>query len=209
MCARRQLSLCFFTLAVTVSGLITAANCYAAPIYVYKQKDGTTRFSDRPPPEGTEAKVFSPRQVGFSVYKIGPPIRVSRLVSRYHSLIASIADEAAVDAGLIKAIIHAESAFNPWARSAKGAQGLMQLMPQTARELGVSSPYTAEQNIRGGVAHLSRLLRKYPDARHAIAAYNSGERPVDQHHGIPPFEETKEYVARVMSLWQRYRSERP
>jgi soluble lytic murein transglycosylase-like protein len=102
-------------------------------------------------------------------------------------------------------VIHAESAFNPQARSRAGAQGLMQLMPQTAAELGVGNPFDAEQNIDGGVRYLAGLLQRYDqDVRLATAAYNAGPGAVQQYGGIPPYAETQAYVKRIEVLYRRY-----
>ena len=110
-----------------------------------------------------------------------------------------------IDPAFVRAVIHAESHFNPQAVSKQGAQGLMQLMPATAKELGVRNSLSAHQNIKGGVKHLARLLRKYKgDNKLASAAYNAGEGAVKRHGGIPPYKETQVYVERVGILHQRY-----
>jgi len=106
----------------------------------------------------------------------------------------------------VRAVIHAESAFNPNAVSHKGAQGLMQLMPETASRFGVADPFMADQNIRGGVAYLAWLLKRFDgDQRLVSAAYNAGEGAVERNGGVPPYQETLRYVDRVALLAQRYR----
>ena len=115
-----------------------------------------------------------------------------------------------VDPALVRAIIHAESAFDPGAVSRKGAQGLMQLMPATAAEYGVSNAFVAEQNIRGGTRYLASLLKSYNgDVRLAAAAYNAGEGAVGKYGGVPPYEETRVYVERVGILHKRYQAGSP
>jgi soluble lytic murein transglycosylase-like protein len=106
----------------------------------------------------------------------------------------------------VRAVIHAESNFNPLARSRKGAMGLMQLMPGTARDMGVADSSDPGQNIQGGVKYLAYLLGRFNgDITLATAAYNAGPGAVSRHHGVPPYEETKTYVFRVNVLHQRYK----
>jgi soluble lytic murein transglycosylase-like protein len=107
--------------------------------------------------------------------------------------------------GLVKAVIHAESAFDPGAISSKGAQGLMQLMPGTARQLGVDDPFNPWQNIEAGVRYLSSLIERFDgDLSLGLAAYHAGERTVRRYSGIPPYRETRNYVRRVLTLHRRY-----
>jgi soluble lytic murein transglycosylase-like protein len=111
-----------------------------------------------------------------------------------------------VDEAVVRAIIHAESAFNPNALSRVGAQGLMQLMPATARRFGVGNAFDASQNIAGGVQYLAWLLKRFKgDVALAAAGYNAGEGAVDKYKGVPPYAETQRYVQRVAVLAERYR----
>ena len=127
---------------------------------------------------------------------------------RYDTLIAAAAGRHQVDHALIKAVIKAESNFNPRAISPKGAQGLMQLMPQTASILQVEDSFEPESNIEGGVRYLSYLINIYDGhLPFALAAYNAGEKAVARHRGIPPYAETRTYVRRVLDLYDRYRKE--
>ena len=125
--------------------------------------------------------------------------------SRYNEQIVTAAKEFNVDPALVRAVIHAESAFNPRALSPKGAQGLMQLMPATANDLGVVNAMIAEDNIRGGAHYLAQMLARFQgDITLATAAYNAGPGAVSRHNGIPPYAETRAYVKRVGILYRRY-----
>lgn len=126
----------------------------------------------------------------------------------YQQEITAAAREFGVEEAIVRAIIHAESAYNPLALSRAGAQGLMQLMPGTARRFGVSDAYDATQNIRGGVQYLSWLLKRFNgDLTLAAAGYNAGEGAVDRYGGVPPYSETQRYVQRVGVLAGRYRGQ--
>ena len=112
-----------------------------------------------------------------------------------------------LESSLVRAVIHAESGFRPLAKSKKGAVGLMQLMPDTARELGVTDARVPSYNIRGGTRYLAGLLMKFRgDIDLAVAAYNAGPMAVEKHKGIPPYAETAAYVQRVNILYKRYKS---
>ena len=125
----------------------------------------------------------------------------------FQSEITSAAREFGVEEAVVRAIIHAESAYNPTALSRAGAQGLMQLMPPTAARFGVSDSYDAGQNIRGGVQYLAWLLKRFNgNLTLAAAGYNAGEGAVDRHGGVPPYSETQYYVRRVGQLAERYRT---
>ena len=117
----------------------------------------------------------------------------------YSALIDKVAARHGVPARLVRAVIAVESAGQPQARSAKGAMGLMQLMPQTARQYTVANPYDPATNIEAGVKHLRNLLDRFPLAE-ALAAYNAGEAAVQRFGGIPPFPETERYVSRILRL---------
>ncbi len=124
----------------------------------------------------------------------------------FQAEIAAAAREFGVEEAIVRAVIHAESAYNPTAVSRAGAQGLMQLMPPTARRFGVTDSYDAAQNIRGGVQYLSWLLKRFNgNLTLAAAGYNAGEGAVDRHGGVPPYSETQYYVKRVALLADRYR----
>ena len=135
--------------------------------------------------------------------------RTRLFLTEFNDTIAMAAQTYNVDVGFIRAIIHAESAFNPLARSRKGAMGLMQLMPGTAKDMGVSDTTDPEQNIKGGVKYLAGLLQTFKgNETLAAAAYNAGAGAVTRHGGIPPYEETQTYVKRVKILTDRYKNQK-
>ena len=121
---------------------------------------------------------------------------------RYGEIIDRMSAAQGVDAKLVRAVIQVESAYQHRARSRKGAIGLMQLMPDTARQYGVADPYDPASNIEGGIRHLKMLLQRFP-RDWALAAYNAGETAVRRFRGIPPYPETRAYVSRILDLAAR------
>jgi hypothetical protein len=174
-------------------------------IYKYKV-GGITSFSDIPPNRG-HFVVWSPSCFACDV---GSTVdwHLTRLhVDEFSDFIAQASKKYSVDPALVRAVIHAESGFNPKAKSHKGALGLMQLMPATARDLGVFDASVPSKNIYGGVQYLAGLLKRFDgDVGLAAAAYNAGPQAVARYAGIPPFAETRVYVQRVKILHQRYQS---
>ena len=128
---------------------------------------------------------------------------------RFDPLIADAAAGAGVPPGIVKAVIHAESAFDVDAVSRAGAMGLMQLMPGTARELGVLDPFRPDENVHGGARYLRHLHDRYGSWTFTLAAYNAGPTAVDRYQGIPPFAETQAYVRRVLTYYRRYHGDFP
>jgi cell wall-associated NlpC family hydrolase len=127
------------------------------------------------------------------------------LPSPYDAMITQAANEAGVPPALVKAVAKAESGFDPKAISGAGAQGLMQLMPGTARGLGVTDPLDPMQSLRGGAKYLRQMLDRFGgDYEKAIAAYNAGPGAVAKYHGVPPYAETQAYVPRVMGYFQDF-----
>jgi len=176
-------------------------------VYKVAKSNGITEYTNIKPAGGAYQVLFTYMATCFAcnvhstVNWGATPLRLDV----YRDEIASAANEFGVDPALIRAIIHAESAFNPNAVSVKGAQGLMQLMPGTASDLGVANPFDASQNIRGGAHYLGTLLRQFNgNERLAAAAYDAGPQNVQKYNGVPPFDETQVYVQRVATLRQRY-----
>lgn len=200
-----------FILAGAVSFLAFIEQVSAGPIYVFKQADGSIKFTSRKPEEGSNFQVFTAKKSNFSTYKVTHGGRASKrdfklFKNTYNEIIKKAATDNNIDPHLLKAVIHIESAFNCQAISPAGARGLMQLMPGTARDLGVRNAFRPEDNIAGGARHLARLVVKYnQNLRLALAAYNAGEETVQRYNGVPPYTETQNYVKRVLEMKERYR----
>lgn len=172
---------------------IQAPAVFASSLYRWVDENGVTHFTDAP----TDTRF---RRVGTLSGTAHGWLRLPEgLGSRFAQEIREIAARHGVAADLVEGVIRAESAFNPRAVSNKGAQGLMQLMPRTASALGVRDVFDPRENIEGGVRHLRYLLDRYPgNVSLALAAYNAGEKAVDQYGGIPPYAETQQYVQRIL-----------
>ena len=126
----------------------------------------------------------------------------------FSPIVIRVANRYQIDPALVKAIIMAESGYNPQAISKKGARGLMQLMPRTAEAMGVVDTFDPENNINGGVRYFKKLLRQFDnDVKLALAAYNAGSRRVREHRGIPPFKATHYYIKKVLEHYQNYKKE--
>ncbi|HMA97958.1 MAG TPA: lytic transglycosylase domain-containing protein [Wenzhouxiangella sp.] len=193
-----RLALSILCLALTVhSGLALGQ------IYTYVDENGITVFTDRKP----DMQRYRVRNLGcYGTCRTGvdwerTPLKVDRFVPE----IEAASEVFGVEAALIRAVMHAESWFEVDAVSHAGAQGLMQLMPDTARRFGVSNAFDPVDNITGGAAYLAWLADKFErDVTRMVAAYNAGENAVIRHDGVPPYPETREYVRRVRILYRRY-----
>ena len=131
-----------------------------------------------------------------------PAVEVLAPAVPYSDIIDRVSAEQNVPAKLVRAVIQVESAYNVRARSRKGAMGLMQLMPETAKQYAVADPYDPATNIEAGIKHLKSLLQRLPVAL-ALAAYNAGETAVQRFNGIPPYPETRNYVSRILAIANR------
>ncbi len=174
-------------------------------VYKFQQEDGVISFSDNKPDQGVQLEIIKFACYACSVTSTVDWHKTPLNLSAYKQQIDAVASSYALDPAYIRAIIHAESGFNPKALSSQGAQGLMQLMPGTAQELGVANAFDTADNIRGGTKYLAQLLSMFKgDIRLATAAYNAGPNAVRKHGGIPPYQETQTYVERVAILHSRY-----
>ena len=181
---------------------------FAGQIYFYKDQNGTTLLTNRKNTDSSlqkikvtyykDSNIHSYSNWGNTESSVLPSYSKSR--NAFDSIIRQAAQTHGVSEGLIKAVMHTESGFNSNARSPVGAQGLMQLMPATARRFNVSNSFDPQQNIFGGAKYLSWLMKRFNgNTTLALAAYNAGEGNVDKYGGIPPFRETQDYVKRVTS----------
>ena len=190
--------------------LLLSTGAVAQTVYVYKDKNGNSVITNRKSSDSSLklSKSYQPlspvRTLGSQHYTVSKR-RLDPRDTPYDRTIFSLADNYKQDRALIKAIVQIESSFNPNALSPKGAQGLMQLMPATAEIYDVRNPFNAQENLRGGIAHFSYLMKRYNnDIRLALAAYNAGEGAVSRYNGIPPYPETQAYVRHVMRLHRNY-----
>ena len=178
---------------------------------VYKfEKNGVTHYTNRRPGGQRAQVLFTYIETCFAC-GVTPGLDFNSVglnLTAYAEEIATAIARHGVDEALVRAVIHAESAFNPNAVSHAGAQGLMQLIPATAARFGVADPFTPAQNIAGGVEYLAWLTRRFDgDLTKIAAGYNAGEGAVDRYGGVPPYQETIRYVERVGILRQRYQAE--
>lgn len=194
------------SLAAAVFLCSLAASAARADIYV-RDEDGVPLYTDQP--AGKSFSLFmriNDLPLNSQARHADPRFLKQRMES-YKPLIEAAAQAAALDPALLHAVVMVESGYNPAARSPKGAQGLMQLMPDTARRFGTTDPYDPAQNLRGGARYLARLLAEFDgELSLALAAYNAGENAVRRHGGrIPPYAETQRYVPAVLARYSYLR----
>lgn len=191
-----------FPLILLLAGVLMAPAVPADSIYQYRDSAGGVLFTDRGQDQVPHDYQLLSVRKGWSDRHL---TLTGGQRDRFDLDILYAADAYGVEPALVKAVIHAESYFDPAAVSRAGAQGLMQLMPQTAGYLRVYDPFDARQNIIGGTRFLAYLQDKFDRLDLVLAAYNAGEGNVRRHGGIPPFPETQQYVLKVQDLLQDYR----
>jgi soluble lytic murein transglycosylase-like protein len=188
-------------MVTTLLSLLILSTAFGGDIYMREDENGTISFTDSPTTE--EFTVF--------IGDMAPPepinvnTRTYPMLNSFDHLLHRASASTGLPFELIKAVCVAESGMNSNAISSAGAQGLMQIMPATAVELGVEDAFDPEQSIDGGARYLATQLERFGSHRLALAAYNAGPANVVRHNGIPPFEETQHYVDKVMALWAHFR----
>jgi soluble lytic murein transglycosylase-like protein len=176
-----------------------------ADIFVYIDKEGVMHFSNAP--THNRYRVYM-KEGSRSPEPLAQSVKLD--TDKYDHLIAESCRLHGVDFALVKAVIRAESSFDPYAISSKGAEGLMQLMPETSKRLNVANPFDPRENIKGGVKHLKYLLGRFNyDLKLSLAAYNAGETTVAQVNGVPNYRETKNYIVEVLRYYQEYQKKSP
>ena len=183
-------------LLVLLVALIGPAVPAGADVYMYIDQNGVMHFTNAP--TSGKYKIFIRERAAFGSGTPSP--------SHYDPIIAEAAQMNGLSLALIKAVIKAESNFDPRAVSKRGALGLMQLMPQNLKPLNVRDPFNPRQNIMGGARYLREMLQRFDKNLHlALAAYNAGPGAVEQHNSIPPYPETVQYIQKVMRYYAAFR----
>ena len=182
-----------FILGATI--ILLFLNPASADIYRYQDEQGVWHF--------TNVKSDMRYKLFFKTSGREP----TEYIREYEGLIQQASERFSVDPFLIKAVIKAESDFDYQAVSTKGAQGLMQLMPETAEDMKVGDPFNPEENIFGGTRYLSLLLERYKNDKNlALAAYNAGPERVEEYKGVPPFTETRQFIEMVLNYYEAYQN---
>jgi soluble lytic murein transglycosylase-like protein len=197
-----------FEIIITAIFLILGAvDPACAEVYCYQNDGGVNYYTNVPGPGRTKFRIPLIREKRHQA-RVNPAVSGKR--EAYDPVITSASRHFAVDPDIVRAVIKAESNYNPRAVSPKGAMGLMQLMPGTAREMGVDDPFNPEANIHGGVRYLSRLLGSLNgDLPLALAAYNAGPARVFAENKIPTIPETQNYVMRVIRYYKEFNKDDP
>jgi soluble lytic murein transglycosylase-like protein len=204
MTSNKRLTILLLLLIMSSVYSTSAKSESSQTIYKFRNDSGVLSFSDRRPKRTTEFEILK-----FDCYacQSNPSIdwhSVPLNIKDFRSFTQTAANQVNVDESLIRAVIHAESAFKSDALSSQGAMGLMQLMKKTAQALGVENRQDPSANILAGSQYLREQLDNFGDTKLALAAYNAGPTAVKRYKGIPPYPETERYIERVMILKARY-----
>jgi soluble lytic murein transglycosylase-like protein len=191
--------------AILILAIAAAPGFARADVFSFTDANGIAHFSNVPSDSRYKLLVATPSDLVVAPTEKGPSINWLARSAEYDGVIRLAAKDATIQAALVRAVIVVESGFNPRATSKKGAIGLMQLLPATAKRYGVKNIYDPEQNVRAGARYLSDLLVRFDsNLELALAAYNAGEEAVERYgRHVPPFRETLAYVPSVMKVYQR------
>jgi len=180
-----------FTFLVLFFLFLAHTGLDASTIYYHKDEEGVMHFTDTP-----DSKDYEPMHL-FGRESNVDRSTVLRLIKKYSNLYG-------VDASLVRAVLQVESSFDNQAVSSAGAQGLMQIMPETQKHLKLSAPFDPEANIEAGIRYLNRMLKRFSSVRQALAAYNAGPSKVEEYEGMPPYPETRRYVKKVLDIYKKF-----
>ena len=177
--------------------LFSVGSTVHGDIYRYIDENGVMHFTNTPTSSNQKFKLFLREK---------PKTSLRYSTKKYDSLIANASQQYGVAFPLLKAIIKAESGFNPRAVSKKGAKGLMQIMPQNFKLLGIKDPFDPSQNINAGARYFKQMYDRFGKLALSLAAYNAGPKAVERYKTVPPYEETEEYVKRVLKFYHSYKN---
>ncbi len=202
----RRLAACLIAMWVcSAPAAFAQADKDKPKIYQHRDANGVRTFSDLKRIRGMHYLGEYARPTAEASCRGLSPAMIETRGTQYDPLFSGYAQTNGIEAALVKAVARIESCFDVRAVSRVGAQGLMQLMPETQSLVGVGDPFVADKNINGGAAYLRMMLDRFSgNIALALAAYNAGPEAVDRHHGIPPFRETRDYVKRVTDAYQEY-----
>ena len=183
----------FYTLILLFSAVLTAYG----DIYRYIDENGVMHFTNTPTSSNHKFKLFLREK---------PKTSLRYSTKKYDDIIANASQQYGLSFPLLKAIIKAESGFDPRAVSKKGAKGLMQIMPQNFKLLGIKDPFDPSQNIHAGARYFKQMYDRFGKLALSLAAYNAGPKAVERYKTVPPYEETEEYVKRVLKFYHSYKN---
>jgi len=196
-----KLLIAIFVFCLAIVSLMPESSLASEKFYSFKDDKGVIYFSN----VRSDPRFVPLSRSGTTASQSVAALGVADL-DGIHRTIERVSRKYSVDSRLVKAIVKAESGFDPYAVSYAGAKGLMQLMPNTAKELNVVNPFDPTESIDGGVRYFKRLLKLFKyDVKLALAAYNAGRRTVLRYGGIPPYKQTRNYVKKVLRFYDEYK----